>query len=169
MSKVFAISLVVTLYAATAIAQPNTLWTKTFGGSDDDYARCVQQTSDRGYIIAGSTHSFGAGLSNVYLIKTDTDGDTLWTRIFGGNYCDFGSSVQQTTDGGYIIVGDTFSFGAGDMDVYLVKTNADGNEIWTRTYGGSGRDAGNDVQQTHDGGYIIVAETWSYGAGEEDI
>jgi len=160
---------IVLAFSVSASSQPDTLWTKTYGGSEDDYGNSVQQTTDGGYIVAGSTHSFGAGLSNIFLIKTDADGDTVWTRIFGGFNCEFGSSVQQTDDGGYIVTGSTMSFGAGDSDVYLIKTDANGDTLWTRTYGGVNRDDGNDVQQTQDGGYIITCETWSYGAGEEDV
>ena len=169
MHKMHKTLLCIIVLSASVQAQSDTLWTRTYGGVEDDYGFSVQQTSDEGYIVAGTTHSFGAGLSNIYLIKTDADGDTVWTRIFGGFRCEFGSSVQQTDDGGYIVTGSTMSFGAGDSDVYLIKTDANGDTLWTRTYGGSGRDAGNYVQQTQDGGYIIVAETWSYGAGEEDI
>ena len=145
-------------------------WERTYGGGDWDIGFSVAQTSDGGYVVAGRTESFGAGLTDVYLVKTDAVGDTIWTRIYGGSGSDDneGSSVAQTSDGGYIISGMTYSFGVGG-DVYLVKTDAMGDTIWTRTYGGSDYDGGFSVAQTSDGGYIIAGYTRSFGAGEEDV
>ncbi len=148
---------------------PDTLWTRTYGGSGDDIGNSVQQTSDDGYIIAGGTYSFGAGDSDVYLTKIDIAGDELWSQTFGGEGYDLGTSVQQTTDGGYIIAGCTFSYGAGNRDVYLIKTDANGNESWSQTFGGSANDWGYNVQQTNDGGYIIAGSTQSIGAGGYDV
>ncbi len=147
----------------------DTLWTRTYGGSSLDQAFSVQQTPDGGYIIAGDTKSCGAGLFDVYLVKTDSCGDTLWTRTHGGSDEDAGLSVQQTSDGGYIVAGLTVSFGAGSVDFYLLKTDSCGDTLWTRTYGGSDWDEGYSVQQTSDGGYIIVGQTESFGAGARDV
>ncbi len=147
----------------------DTLWTKTYGGSNLDIGYSVVQTRDGGYIIAGSTKSFGAGVGDVYLIKTDAKGDTLWTKTCGGSSEDRGFSVVQTNDGGYIIVGETHSYGAGSSDVYLIKTDVNGDTLWTRTYGGNGADVGSSVVQTSDDGYIIAGYTESYGVGDEDV
>jgi len=154
---------------AIAVEPGDTLWARTYGGSQWEEGHSVQQTSDGEYIIAGFTGSFGAGGWDVYLVKTDSCGNTLWTRTYGGVYDDQGRSVQQTTEGGYIIAGFTGSFGAGSRDVYLVKTDSSGDTLWTRTYGGSEHDCGYCVEQTPDGGYIIAGATSSFGAGAGDV
>jgi len=154
---------------AAALEPGDTLWTRTCGGSQWEEGHSVQQTSDGGYIIAGFTGSFGAGGWDVYLVKTDPSGNTLWTRAYGGIYDDQGWSVEQTTEGGYIIAGWTRSFGAGSRDVYLVKADSSGDTVWTSTYGGSEHDYGYSVQQTLDGGYIIAGASSSFGAGSSDV
>ena len=160
--------LILALFAAVACFAAG--WERTYGGSDWDIGFSVAQTSDGGYIVAGRTESLGAGLTDVYLVKTDAVGDTIWTRIYGGSGSDEneGASVAQTSDGGYIISGMTYSFGAGG-DVYLVKTDSVGDTIWTRIYGGSSMDWGNSVAQTSDGGYIVAGMTESFGAGSWDV
>jgi hypothetical protein len=153
------------VYLVKTDASGDTLWTRAYGGMGFDDGYSVQQTTDGGYIIAGWTSSFGAGDYDVYLIKTNPSGDTLWTRTFGGTGADFGTCVQQTTDSGYIIAGYTHSFGAESTDVYLVKTSESGDTLWTRTYGGTYGDEAGSVQQTSDGGYILTAWTESFGPG----
>ena len=146
----------------------NMVWSKTFGGSDDDWAWAVQQTSDGGYIIAGYTESYGSGGSDVWLIKTDSNGNMVWSKTFGGSDIDYAESVQQTSDGGYIIAGVTaWSYGSGD--VWLIKTDSNGNIEWSKTFGGSDYDEAYSVQQTSDGGYIIAGDTCSYGSCKSDV
>ena len=193
------------IYLIKTDSAGDTLWTRTFEGSDDSRGWSVQQTTDGGFIVAGCgmynyliktdntgntlwTETFMRGTvfsvrqttdggfivagsvfdndGDVYLIKTDSTGDSLWTRTFGGSSYDKGWSVQQTTDGGYIVVGFTQSYGAGAIDVYLIKTNSNGDTLWTRTFGGSDDDRGISVQQTTDGGYIVAGITRSCGIGE---
>ena len=157
------------VYLVRTNANGNALWTRTYGGESGEFGCSVQPTTDSGFIIVGSTSSFGAGGSDVYLVKTDANGDTLWSRTFGGTNDDYGGSVQQTIDGGYAIAGYTWSFGAGDGDVYLIKTDVTGDTMWTRTFGGAGYDGANSVQQTTDGGYAIAGHTTSFGAGGYDV
>ena len=156
------------VYLIKTDANGNEQWSQTYGGSDYDRGNSVQQTSDGGYIIAGWTESYGAGSYDVYLIKTDANGNESWSRTFGGSYDDYGYSIQKTYDGGYIIAGYTESYGAGGYDVYLIKTDANGNEQWSRTFGGSSWDYGRSVHQTSDGGYIIAGNTWSY-ISDDDV
>ena len=131
-------------------------WIQTFGGSDYDIGNSIEQTYDGGYIITGSTRSYGNGSSDVLLIKTDQQGQEEWIQTFGGGYIDIGNSIKQTSDNGYIITGYTQSYGNGSRDVWLIKTNSQGNEEWNQTFGGSYIDIGNSIQQTIDGGYIIT-------------
>jgi hypothetical protein len=139
------------------------IWTRTFGGNGEDWSRTVQQTSDSGYIIVGWTSSFGSGGLDIYLIKTDINGNLSWQRTYGGSNWERGYWVEQTVDGGYVISGWTESFGAGDRDIYLIKTDTNGNVIWTRTFGGSNEDFSRSCQQTSDGGYIVGGWTSSFG------
>jgi hypothetical protein len=147
----------------------NKVWDKIFGGAEDDKAYSVQQTSDNGYIIAGMTFSFGAGWVDAWLIKTDENGVEQWNKTYGGEYIDIAKSVRQTADGGYIITGETWSFGSDTGGVWLIKTDNNGKEIWNKTFGGTGYDYGSCVQQTTDGGYIIAGTTDSFGAGNKDF
>jgi hypothetical protein len=152
-------------------AEGNTVWARIYGGEFCEEGQGIQQTQDGGYIVVGYVENYGGGLADLYLLKTDAAGDTMWTRTFGGIYNDSGYGVQQTTDGGYIVAGSAQSFSppAYRSDIYLIKTDAFGNEVWYRTFGGSNDDFALAVQQTQDGGYILTGGTESYGAGAHDV
>jgi hypothetical protein len=145
------------------------LWIKTYGSGSDDWGASVMPTSDEGFIVAGTRDSDGRKGGDIWLMKTDPNGDTLWTRTYGGKKADFGESVDQTSDGGYIIGGYTHSFGAGDTDAYLVKTDGSGAPLWSKTYGGKRGDGAHEAKETSDGGYVIVGWTGSSGSGGNDV
>ena len=146
----------------------DSLWSRTFGGNANDLCLSVQQTSDGGYILAGDTRSFGVGYTDFWLVKTDANGDSLWSQTYGGHNVDACLSLQRTSDGGFILAGHSYSFWEGSPDFMLVKTRADGMQLWSYTFGGDTTDICNCVQQTSDGGYILAGETWSFGAGRSD-
>ena len=147
---------------------PDTIWTKTYGLSGSEYGTFVQQTSDGGYIITGVTTSIGAGGDDTGLIKTDSLGNLMWLIPFGGDKDDRGKSVRQTLDGGYIIIGSTESFGFGNADVWIIKTDALGSMQWERAIGGTEYDFGESISLTNDGGYIATGYTASFGVGGMD-
>ncbi len=157
------------VYLVKTDAKGDTQWTRTFGGADPEYGRSVQQTADGGYIIAGETWSFGAGGYDVYLIKTDANGDTLWTRTFGDADYDYGWSVQQTPDAGYVVCSSTAPFGPGYDDIILIKTDSIGDTLWTKTFGGDSDDVAYEVQQTSDGGYVLAGYTESFHVGRANF
>ncbi|MFQ5869086.1 MAG: T9SS type A sorting domain-containing protein [Candidatus Zixiibacteriota bacterium] len=146
----------------------DSVWAARYGGDDDDRGDCVLETSDGDYIIAGSTESFGAGGQDVYLIKTDEGGDTLWTRTLGDTYHDAATAVAETSDGGYVVTG-AWTIPGVTLDAYVVRLDVAGNVLWSGLYGGEESETGYSIQQTDDGGYILVASTLSFGAGEVDI
>ncbi|MGD9379557.1 MAG: T9SS type A sorting domain-containing protein [candidate division WOR-3 bacterium] len=139
------------------IAQaPDTLWTKLYGRSGPDRAYAIEPASDSGYIIAGATFTPNPICNyDIYLIKINEQGDTVWTKVLGGQYNDGARCLRCTSDGGYIITGYSQP-GTTHEDVYLVKIDDSGNTVWAKTYGGAEDDCGYCVQQTDDGGYIIV-------------
>jgi hypothetical protein len=157
------------VYVIKLDANGNLQWTKTIGGKDWDVGTSIIQTSDGGYAIAGYTTSFGAGGADVYVVKLDAHGNLQWTKTIGGENDDRGSSLIQTSDGGYAIAGHTKSFGAEERDVYVVKLDANGNLQWTKTIGGKDWDVGHSLIQTSDGGYAIAGETESFGAGDGNV
>ncbi|NIA10540.1 MAG: hypothetical protein GWP10_12620, partial [Nitrospiraceae bacterium] len=148
----------------------NVAWARTYGGSKDDWANSIQQTSDEGYIVAGGTYSFGAGSKDTLIIKLDKTGNVAWARTYGGSKDETIYFVQQTSDRGYIFTGYTSSFGAGNKDILVVKLDSSGNIQWAKTYGGKQEDNGwYRIRQTDDGGYILSSYTYSFGAGYDDI
>ncbi|MCG7850284.1 MAG: hypothetical protein MIO93_14080, partial [ANME-2 cluster archaeon] len=152
-------------------------WNRTFGGAGYDCVYSVQNTLDGGYILAGSTGSYGAGI-DAWLLKTDANGYEQWNKTFGLDGFDCVYSVVQTSDGGYVLAGTIDTAKNPDFkdqilytdnDFWLFKTDANGNLEWSKTIGGLKSDEARSVQLTSDGGYIIAGTTESYGSGGSDI
>ena len=151
------------IMTAAAFAQPDSLWSRTFGGSGEDVCYSVLQAADGGYILAGSTTSYGAGGCDFWLVKTDANGALLWSRTFGGFYDDGCLSATPTSDGGYLLAGYTCSSDAAESaDSWIVKTNANGDSLWSRTYGRYIPESFHSVAQTFDGGYIFAGNVGFY-------
>ncbi len=132
------------------------LWSRTYTLNGWwNHTTSIQQTTDGGYVIAGTTKSVSTEFGDFFVVKTNGGGDTLWTRVYGRSHHDIAYCVQQTVDGGYIVAGHTYTLGA-TMDFYVVRISELGDTLWTRTYGGSGTDAAKTLQQTADGGYVIA-------------
>lgn len=144
------------MYLVRTNSTGDTLWTRTYGGTDWDFANAIELTNDGGFIMAGGTYSYGFGDEDMYVVKLNAIGDTLWTKTYGGIHQEEAFSIKQTVDGGYIVAGYTNSFGAGAADVYYIKINSVGDTTWTKTLGGPGDDRGNSIVQTTDGGYLLA-------------
>ncbi|MEW5922852.1 MAG: DJ-1/PfpI family protein [Candidatus Zixiibacteriota bacterium] len=149
-------------------AEGKKVWTKTYGGAGTEYGYGCLPVED-GYIITGYTTSYGSGSKDVYLIKADTKGNEVWSKTFGGASWDVGAAVAKTDDGGLIVCGFTQSSGNGEEDVYLIRTDAKGNEIWSKTFGEERSEMGNSVYASGDGGFIIGATTGTTKGGNSDF
>ena len=147
----------------------NKVWDKTYGGSQDDGAWSLIQTTDGGYAVAGYTSSKGAGGRDFWVIKLDSQGNIVWDRTYGGRRDDLANSIIQTTDGGFVVAGFTCSKGAGRADAWIIKLDSEGNKKWEKTYGGSMADSINSLIQTIDGGFVVAGFTYSKGAGNSDV
>ncbi|MBC7696639.1 MAG: T9SS type A sorting domain-containing protein [Burkholderiales bacterium] len=162
---VFILLLVFSLFAK---AQPPKKFHCKYGGNGYDVGYDVKQTLDKGYIITGSTSSFGQGNTDLYLLKLDSMGQVKFETSFGGYSNDIGQSVIQLSDSSYIMTGYTSSTGIGGYDIFLVKADKNGTLVWQKTIGGSDWDFAHSMQQTSDGGFIIAGTTYSFGYGNAD-
>ncbi|MHA2649382.1 MAG: choice-of-anchor Q domain-containing protein, partial [bacterium JZ-2024 1] len=145
-------------------ADGSILWQKAYQGWLDEFATAIRQTSDGGYVVAGSTTSFGAGETDILVLKLRPDGSVIWQKTYGGQFVEWASAIEQTSDGGTIVAGNTTSFGNGLVDFLVLKLNADGNIAWQKTYGGPHEDRVSSVRQTADGGFVVSGWTASFGA-----
>lgn len=144
---------------------------KTVSSGQQNEANSVIQTSDKGFVMAGlSSNTVVSSFPNAYLVKLDSNSNFVWGKTFGGIYTDIFYSVKQTNDGGYICAGESSSFGlgSGDKDIYLVKTDANGNLVWAKNYGGTNEDVAYSVIQTSDGGYALTGYSRNYPTNSND-
>ncbi|HBG70159.1 MAG: hypothetical protein A2W93_10505 [Bacteroidetes bacterium GWF2_43_63] len=146
----------------------NQEWMQTYGGSDIDFGQSIDKTPDGGYIICGFTTSFGAGGYDIYLVKTDANGNQQWQKTFGGAGTEYGYCVKTLPDSGFILCGSTTSFGAGGTDAMLIRTDAAGNTVWTKYYGATGNDGVYSLARTSDHGYVLAGYTFNFGAVSDD-
>ncbi|MFC1734414.1 hypothetical protein ACFL6I_29290, partial [candidate division KSB1 bacterium] len=144
------------------------IWDKAFGGTHVEWGDEMIITSDNHYLIAGYTNQNNNNGYDILLLKVDTTGNLKWIKTYGGPDWDLGFSVIESADSNYYIVGETFSFGPGGGDAYIIKTNADGDTIWTRAYGGIQEDAGFSIIQVQNNHFLISGFTKSYGSGKKD-
>ena len=144
-------------------------WWRTYGGEEWELAHDVIQTNDGGYVIVGRTDSFGSGGFDFGIVRTDQNGDTIWTRVYGGPWDDEPFSVSETPEGDLIIGGFVTFYGPGRVEYCLMKINPNGDLIWLQTYGGDFDDWGYDAKMTSDGGYILVGASYSFGGGDSDF
>lgn len=165
---VIALFAILLLSSGTAHGQ-NTVWSGHYGGYYNDAGYSSAPTTDGGLFVAGSTYSFGNGDHDIYVLKVDSIGDTLWSRTFGGASTDFGRDVIATNDSGCIVVGSTASSGAGKEDMIILAVNSDGSLRWSKTYGGANSDEAWSVRSTSDGNLIVCGTTSSSGAGYGDL
>jgi hypothetical protein len=158
----------------------NLQWQKVLGGYAEDSGSDIEQTADGGYILVGSTLSSNSGdvglnhgSRDVWVVKLSSSGSLQWQRLYGGSVDDSGSSIRQTSDGGYVLTGNTLSSNSGDVgsnhgpdDVWVVKLDPGGNIEWEKVLGGDGHDAGSSIRQTSDGGYVLIGVTGSANSGD---
>ena len=157
------------VYLVRLNPQGEPLWENTYGGTGSDNGWAAMETDDGGFLIVGFTDSFGAGEMDVYLLSTDAEGELLWERTYGGPNSEYGWAMAKTDDGGYVLAGQTNSFGTGQEDGYLIKVNAQGEEIWSQTFGEEQEDRLFSIDQTADSGFILTGTTRSYGARERNL
>ncbi len=156
-------------YAVKIDSLGNPQWTHTYGGPLNDEGYAVAPTFDHGYAFLGWSDNNISNGYDVELVRTDAAGNVLWQKYYGGSDWDFGYGIQQTADSGFVLVGQTYSYGAGNGDVYVIRTDKNGDTIWTRVIGGTGYDIANSVCITRDSLYAIAGATTSFGKGDTNL
>ena len=156
------------ILAASLSLQAQFRFEIAYGGANIDDGYSAIQTLDGGYIMAGSTQTYGAGGQDIYLVKADASGNVVWTKTYGGTGDDLAKCIRQTPDSGYFVAGWTSSYGAGSTDLFYLKMDKNGALQWSRNIGGPSQDLAFSAELTSDGGYVIFGHTTSFGAGYAD-
>jgi len=137
-------------------------WATTYGGDEDDFGSCIIQVADGGYAVAGGTSSFGAGRGDIWVLRLDRVGNIEWQKTYGGSNRDGANSIQQTSDGGYVVAGTTESFGSGSGDIWILKLRSNGAVEWQKAYGGADWESCRSILETHENGYIVSGFSQSF-------
>lgn len=147
----------------------NKIWSKTFGKNNIEQGYSIKNTKDGAYIIAGFTNSIGVGGYDAYLLKIDSSGNLIWEQTYGGNDWDFAYAIVELPDSGFAVCGETFTNSFGNSDVYLFRTDKNGNLLWQKNIGGALQDVANDLILDIDNMLVMVGKTKSFGNGQEDM
>ncbi len=147
----------------------NIKWQRTYGGKYGDYARAVAVADNGDIIVAGYTLSFGAGNADVWVLRLDENGNIKWQKTYGGRDDEYATAIAITPEGDIIVVGSTFSSGAGDWDIMVLRIDKDGNVKWQKTYGGKKMDEASSVALAKNGDILVAGSTHSFGAGNKDV
>jgi hypothetical protein len=142
---------------------------KTYGGYYSDVTSSVRQAADGGYILAGTSANSSSSYRNVYMVRTDTNGDTLWTKLFSDSGNFNVANVLQVFDGGFVVTGDKYNISNNSTDIFILKTDSAGNLLWIKNYGGANAETGSYITQTSDSDLVVIGQTTSFGAGGDDI
>lgn len=170
MKKFYFTILAIYIFIGTSLFSQNIHFVKSYGNSGYDFGRDVKQTVDTGFVVTGCSSSFSSADADAFLMKTDSLGNFKWSYNYGGSGSDWSESVVITYDSAYALAGYTNSFGAGGFDFYLVRTTKTGVPIFEKTYGGSNWEKCYGLANVPvDSGFVLVGETYSYGAGGKDI
>jgi hypothetical protein len=146
------------------------IWRKTYGENQHDFGYSICPANDGGYYLFGASQSYGSGSFDMLLIKVNSEGEEQWHKSYGGTSFEYGKSIAKTQSGELYLLGSSKSFGIdGSVDIYIVKTDSEGNELWSETIGGTMNDFGESLVVTPDSGCAIVGSTESFGSGGKDM
>ncbi len=157
------------MWVVKVAANGDSLWSRSFGSLYGDQCHAITQTVDGNFLLCGSTQGFGAYFVDAWIVKLSASGDSLWSQRYGGEGFDHWYAALASEDGTVMLAGPQSSFGSGDYDFQLMKIAADGDSLWSRTFGGGASDLCNAVARTFDDGFVLAGQTESFGSGNSDV